>query len=214
MSSDSTAGPSPRAHRSGLFGRLVPLIALTVIGGSGQALAQANVSFRSGLCALPSNGQMNWGTNVGLVAKFDATRLIRLRSQIDLDRAAMLDVAMGSYHGDQTATFTSLGFGVEFETGTRDYALIAHVTPHMTIRTTSRILMDAAGRQDLSDVARFSLGTTFGAGGEVFLSNVIGLELQAQYVIFNFDHDESDPQYKGIRLDAGIQFYLGQNFKR
>lgn len=195
--------------------RLLLLVPLCLAAEQEQAGAQANVTFRSGAVGLDAgHGALDFGTNVGIIAKFNVTPLFRLRTELDIDRSAMKDVSMGSYHGDQTAAFSSFGVGTEVELGNKDYAIFANLTPHMTLRTTTRVLKPVMAEQELAENSRFSLGASAGLGAEMFITNNIGLELQAQYVVFNFDHDDADPRYTGIRIDAGVQFYLGQNFER
>jgi hypothetical protein len=51
-------------------------------------------------------------------------------------------------------------------------------------------------------------------GGELFLTDHVGLEGLVQYDIYNMDPYETEPRYRAIRATLGIQFYLGSNFKR
>ncbi len=197
---------------SALRALLLPLIVVAaLLAATATASAQANISFRTGVAGVYlKDNEPDWGTNVGLVAKFNITDAFRIRSQIDLDRVALRDVTIGSYFGDQTSTFTTIGFGGELELGGRSLGVVANLTPHMVLRTTSQLKRESDGREYLEDVARFSLGASIGIGGEWFITNNIGLEAQGQYLIYNFDHDETDPRYFGLRLDIGVQFYLGK----
>jgi hypothetical protein len=175
--------------------------------------AQTNFSFFLGATSISSDqsDETNLGACVGLTTKFNAFELVRLRSQVHVDKIQIDD---RSGYGRQSATMVCLGFGGELVAGGRDIDLFVHATPHGTIRTLFRTEQQSDGSVHVSDLTRFSLGIVFGAGFEWFITDNIGFELQAQYDIYNFDHDDADPIYRGVRGIGGLQFYLGRNYAR
>ncbi|HVK37393.1 MAG TPA: hypothetical protein VNA88_02590 [Candidatus Kapabacteria bacterium] len=179
-------------------------------------IGQTNFSFFLGATALESqlSPATNLGASVGLITKFNVVELVRLRGQVHVDKVQVDDVTIGSFHGRESVTMVCFGFGGELAVGGRDVDVFVNATPHGTIRTTFRTETADDGSVHVSSLTRFSLGMVFGAGVEVFITDNIGFELQAQYDIFNFDHDETDPLYTGTRALAGLQFYLGRNFAR
>lgn len=195
------------------FHLLVPL--LLMFGMAGAARAQSNFSFWLGGTGLYfDDTPINWGTSVGTTAKFNVLSHLLLRAQFNVDRVQLKDLELSDFTGTQTNTYVSVGFGGEFAMGTRDFNVFAHVTPHGSIRTVSRILPLDDGGEHLWTLRRFSLGVNFGLGFEAYLTDNIGFEMQAQYDIFNLDHSDVDPVARGLRSLVGVQFYLGRNFAR
>jgi hypothetical protein len=199
-----------------LLFRLVGL-ALLIAGLSAAPLrAQTNFSFFLGATALASDNsaKTDLGASVGLITKFNVLELIRLRGQVHVDKIPVEEVTSGAFHGGESVTMVCFGFGAELAVGGRDVDVFVSATPHGTIRTAFRTVDADDGSVHVGNLTRFSIGIVFGGGFEVFITDNIGFELQAQYDIFNFDHDETDPIYTGVRGLAGLQFYLGRNFAR
>ena len=193
---------------------LVGLLLLVLVPAG--AAAQTNFSFFLGATSLASDlsTEANLGASVGLITKFNVIELVRIRGQVHVDKVQVKEVATGSFTGRESVTMVCLGFGGEFAVGGRDFDVFVNATPHGTIRTSFRTIDQEDGSVHVANLTRFSLGIAFGGGFEWFITDNIGLELQAQYDIFNFDYDETDPIHRGIRGFGGVQFYLGRNFAR
>lgn len=190
---------------------MLPLLVMAGI----KAHAQSNFAFWVGGTGLYYDGTaINWGTSVGTTAKFNAIPHLLIRTQFNVDRIQFHDLDLPDFQGTQTNTYVCLGFGLEAAAGNRDFNAFAHITPHGTVRTISRILEENDGRQKVWDLRRFSLGVIFGFGFEAYVTDNIGFEMQAQYNIFNLDHTDVDPIARGLRALIGVQFYLGRNFAR
>jgi hypothetical protein len=176
--------------------------------------AQSNFAFWVGGTQLSyHNGPSSWGTSVGATGKFNITPIFLLRGQFNVDRVQFQNAGLPEYDGTQTMTFIGLGTGPEIAVGWGDVDLLAHVTLHGDIRSVSRIL-DDNGAERVWKLTRFSMGVLAGAGFEAYITDNIGFETQAQYDIFNFDATPIDPHWYGLRISAGVQFYLGRNFIR
>lgn len=150
---------------------------------------------------------------MGATGKFNVTPIFLLRGQFNVDRIQLEHVSLPDFNGTQTMSFVCLGMGPELGVGGRDFTILAHLTIHGDIRTVSRILQEN-GNERVWKLTRFSLGVLGGAGFEFYITDNIGVEAQAQYDIFNFDHTALDPTWRALRLSAGVQFYLGMNFER
>ncbi len=190
-------------------------VAVVLHLGMGSALrAQSNFSFWFGGSAVYfGDSKINWGTSVGTNGKFNISDLLLVRGQFNVDRIQMKDAGLSDFKGSQTVTFICLGAGPEIGIGTRDFNFLFHITPHGTIRTTSRTLTEN-GKDRIWSLTNFSMGLVGGFGFEAFVTDNIGFELQTQYDTYNFDGTDADPFYKGMRAFAGVQFYLGRNFLR
>jgi hypothetical protein len=192
---------------------IVPLLLLLLLCGS--AHAQSNFSFRIGATAIEDpDGTLNYGPNVGFGGKFNIMDLIRVRGQFDVDRVLLTDIRLPDFEGEETHTYICLGAGLEFVAGSSDLHFILNVVPHGAIRTNVRTIPNYDGSLRVTTLTRFSIGTVIGAGGEFYLTNNIGFEALAQYVIFNFDQTELEPMNTGFRATLGMQFYLGLNYVR
>lgn len=178
--------------------------------------AQTNFSFFLGATSLKSDATpvASMGASVGFITKFNVVELVRIRSQVNVDKVQVDQVTIGNFTGRESVTMVAFGFGAEIAVGGRDVDAYINATPHGTIRTAFHAEDRSDSTIHLSDLTRFSLGIAFGVGFEVFITDNIGFELQAQYDIFNFDHSDIDPTLHGIRGFAGLQFYLGRNFAR
>jgi hypothetical protein len=186
-----------------------------VVASSIDARAQTNFSFFLGATSLSTDANPSavLGASVGLTTKFNIVEILRIRSQIYVDRV-QVEAEAGGMQRDESVTMVCLGFGAEAAFGGRDVDVFVNATPHGTIRTSFRTTERSDGTVEVANLTRFSLGIVFGAGFEVFITDNIGFELQGQYDIFNFDHSETDPVHRGVRGLAGVQFYLGRNFAR
>jgi hypothetical protein len=201
--------PPARLQLAGLIAGLLLLLAAVPL------TAQPNFSFRmGGANVLLDNGQSYLGVSLGSVGKFDAFPFLRFRVELDVDKVRMEKMTSQYIQGDQSATFVSTGIGVETAVGTRDFYFFGNVIPHGTFRATTHRDLNEAGESVITDVTRFSLGVALGVGGELFLTDHMGLEGLLQYDIYNLDPYETEPRYRAIRATLGIQFYLGSNFKR
>lgn len=191
------------------------LLALS-LAAPGRLGAQTNFSFFLGATALESENspKRSLGASVGLTTKFNVLELLRIRSQIHVDKVQVDEVVSGSWHGRESVTMVCFGVGAELAVGGRDLDVFINVTPHGTIRTAFRTEDRVDGAVRVDNLTRFSIGMVFGLGFEAFITDNIGFELQGQYDIYNFDHSEIDPIHKGLRGLAGVQFYLGRNFAR
>lgn len=187
-----------------------------LVASACAASAQTNFSFFLGATSLASERTpvASLGASIGFITKFNVVELVRIRSQFNVDRVQVDDVRIGSFRGRESLTMVCLGFGAELAVGGRDADVYINATPHGTIRTAFRTEDRSDSSVHVSDLTRFSIGATFGAGFEVFITDNIGFELQMQYEIYNFDHDDADPVHRGVRGFAGLQFYLGRNFAR
>lgn len=197
--------------------RIVGLVsALACLAAAVPLRAQTNFSFFLGATALETehSPQTSYGASIGLITKFNVVELVRLRGQIHVDKVQIDEVTRGAFEGRESVTMVCFGFGGELAAGGRDLDAFVNVTPHGTIRTAFRTQNRDDTTVHVDNLTRFSIGVVVGAGFEVFITDNIGFELQAQYDIFNFDHDETDPRYTGVRGFAGLQFYLGRNFAR
>jgi hypothetical protein len=192
------------------------LVTLLPLVAPASSAAQTNFSFFLGATSLESDlaPKANIGASVGLITKFNVLELVRIRSQVHVDKVQVEEVTSGTFTGRESVTMVCLGFGGELAVGGRDVDVYVNATPHGTIRTSFRTIDQPDGSVHVANLTRFSLGVVFGAGFEWFITDNIGFELQAQYDIFNFDHDETDPVHRGIRGFGGLQFYLGRNFAR
>lgn len=181
-----------------------------------RAPAQTNFSFFLGAVGVTTetSPQTNIGASVGLTTKFNVIELVRIRGQVNVDKVQLSDVRAGGHSRSESVTMVCFGFGAEVAIGGRDVDVFVNATPHGTIRTAFHTEDRPDGTVHVADLTRFSLGMAFGAGVEVFITDNIGFEVQAQYDIFNFDHNEADPIHRGVRGLAGVQFYLGRNFAR
>lgn len=178
------------------------------------ARAQSTFTFSLGGSGLYYDGTpVNWGTSVGATAKFNVLPYTLARMQFNVDRIQH-EVDRSDFKGTQTSTFVNMGFGAEAAVGTRDFTAFLNLTPHGTIRTTSRILTQDDGSEKLWILNRFSVGVIVGFGFEAYVTNSIGFEMQTQYDVFNLDHSDVDPIARSIRASIGVQFYLGKNFAR
>lgn len=192
----------------------VALALMLLTGAPGALRAQSNFSFwMGGTATYFGSSAINWGTTVGANGKFNVTDIFLVRGQFNVDRVQLRDISLPDFHGSQTVTFICLGTGPEIGIGNRDFDFLAHITPHGTIRTTSRIVTEN-GKERVWSLTQFSMGLVAGFGFEAFITNNLGVELQAQYDTYNFDGTDIDPHYKGLRALAGVQFYLGRNFLR
>jgi hypothetical protein len=191
-------------------------VVLLMLSAGSAARAQSNFAFWvGGTGVYYDHNDINWGTSVGVTAKFNVTRLLLLRTQFNVDRIHMQDVDFEDFDGDQTVTFVCFGLGPEIAYGGRDFNVFTHLTVHSTIRTMSRILTDEENRESVWELTRASVGLIGAVGFEAFITDNIGLEGQGQYDIYSFDHTPGiDPRYIGLRAIVGVQFYLGRNFAR
>lgn len=197
-----------------LIAGLLPILACLT---TPEALrAQTNFSFFLGATSLESQNSpgRHLGASVGLITKFNMIELVRLRSQVHVDKVQVDNVTSGSFRGRESVTMACFGFGAEVAVGGRDLDVFVNATPHGTIRTAFRTVDGDSGSVHVGSLTRFSIGMVLGVGVEVFITDNIGFELQGQYDIFNFDYDETDPALTGFRGLAGLQFYLGRNFAR
>lgn len=187
-----------------------------VLGAPGSILhAQSNFSFWVGGTGVYYDDKpLQFGTSVGANGKFNFTDLLLVRGQFNVDRIQMQDVRLPDFEGNQTVTFISLGAGPEIAAGTKDFEVLAHITPHGNIRTTSRILTGDDGQPKVWSLTRFSLGLIGGVGFQAYFTDNVGFEIQLQYDIYNFDETELDPGFRGLRALMGVQFYLGRNYLR
>jgi hypothetical protein len=177
--------------------------------------AQPNLSFTLGATdARIASGTDYVGLSIGGMGKFEISDHIRIRGQFNVDKLQLEQNSPQNVGKDQSQTFMCLGAGVEGAIGTKDFKVFANLTPHGTIRTTMRTGVADGGDVRFVSVTRFSMGAVAGAGAEVFITDNLGLEGQLQYDIFNFDSDAGDPQFKGVRVLLGLQFYLGLNYRR
>jgi hypothetical protein len=190
-------------------------VALALLACAPGALrAQSNFSFwMGGTATYFSSSAINWGTSVGANGKFNVTDIFLVRGQFNVDRVQLHDITLPDFQGTQTVSFVCLGAGPEIGLGNRDFDFLAHITPHGTIRTTSRIVTEN-GKERVWSLTQFSMGLVAGFGFEAFITDNLGVELQTQYDTYNFEGTEVDPFYKSIRALVGVQFYLGRNFLR
>jgi hypothetical protein len=197
-------------------GQLCALLAMAfmAIAGGMPLRAQSNFAFWLGGTRLGyKDGVESWGTSVGATGKFNVTPMFLLRGQFNVDRVQLQNANLPDFKGTQTMSFVCLGMGPEIGVGGRDFTILAHVTFHGDIRTVSRILQEN-GNERVWKLTRFSLGVLAGAGFEFYITDNIGVEVQAQYDIFNLDTTPLDPSWRALRLSSGVQFYLGRNFER
>jgi hypothetical protein len=202
----------PHLSRAGV--RAVLVSAFIAIAGATLAGAQSNFAFWVGGTRLSYPGGVgNWGTSVGATGKFNVTTNFLLRGQFNVDRVQVSDINLPDFKGTQTMSFVCLGMGPEIGFGGKDFTFLAHVTIHGDIRTVSRILVEN-DKERVWKLTRFSLGLAGGAGFEFYITDNIGVELQAQYDVFNLDATALDPHWHALRVATGVQFYLGRNFER
>jgi hypothetical protein len=188
---------------------------LLLVAGALPLMAQPNFSFRMGAASvLLDNAQAFAGVSVGSVGKFDVFPLMRFRVQVDVDKVRMENMTSQYIRGDQSATFVCMGIGVETAIGNKDLYFFGNLIPHGTFRTTAHRAGNDADPTAITDVTRFSLGVALGIGGEVFITDHLGIEGLMQYDIYNMDPYDTEPRYRAIRATVGLQFYLGSNFKR
>lgn len=195
------------------FHRIVlPLMLLAF--ACGCARAQSTFTFSLGGSGLYFDGEpITWGTSVGATAKFNVVPFTLVRLHFNVDRVQH-EVNRPDFKGTQTSTFVNMGFGPEVAVGTRDFTAFLNVTPHGTIRTTSRILIQDDKSEKLWVLNRLSVGVIVGFGFEAHVTNSIGFEMQTQYDVLNLDHSDVDPIARSLRASVGVQFYLGRNFAR
>src|SRR5688500_16860313 len=100
---------------------LLAWAALTV-AFAGSASAQTHFSFFLGATSVASTATpvASLGASIGFITKFNATDLIRIRSQVNVDRVQVDEVKIGLFQGRESLTMVCLGFGAEIAVGGRD----------------------------------------------------------------------------------------------